>query len=89
MVLLTFIPIWDILFIEVILMPMQFGEILQQLMDENKLTPRQLAKALRISLVMLNNFTRCADEPDFNLLKRMAAYFHVSTDYLVGYDGEA
>ena len=68
---------------------MQFGEILQLLMDENNVAPRQLAKALRISLLMLKNFTRCVDEPDLDLLKRMAAYFHVSTDYLVGYDGES
>ena len=67
---------------------MQFGEILQQLMDENEVTPRQLAKALRISIVMLKNFTRCIYEPNFDLLKRMAAYFHVSTDYMIGYDGE-
>ena len=67
---------------------MQFGEILQLLMDENEIAPRQLAKALRIPLLMLNNFTRCVDEPDFDLLKRMAAYFRVSTDYLVGYEGE-
>jgi len=64
---------------------MNFGHILQLLMDENEITPRQLAKALRISLVMLNNFTRCIDEPDFGLLKRIAAYFHVSTDYLLSY----
>ena len=67
---------------------MQFGEILQQLMDENKITPRQLARALRISIVMLKNFTRCIYEPDFDLLKRMAAFFHVTTDYLLNYDGE-
>ena len=52
-------------------MQLQFGETLQQLMDENEVTPRQLAKALRISLVMLRNFTRCIYEPDFDLLKRI------------------
>jgi len=67
---------------------MQFNESLQLLMDETETTPRQLAKALRISLVMLRNYTRGTDEPDIELLKRMAAYFHVSTDYLVGYEGE-
>ncbi|MCL2495643.1 MAG: helix-turn-helix transcriptional regulator [Oscillospiraceae bacterium] len=67
---------------------MQFGQILQQLMEENEITPRQLAKALRISLVMINNFTCGADDPNLDLLKRMATYFHVSTDALIGYDGE-
>jgi len=69
-------------------MQLQFGEILQLLMDENEVTPRQLAKALRISHLMVKNFTRCIDEPHFDLLKRMAAYFRVSTDVLIGYDGE-
>jgi len=67
---------------------MQFGEILQLLMDENEVAPRQLAKALRISIVMLRNFTRCVYEPDFDTLKRMARYFRVSTDYLLDYQGE-
>ena len=70
-------------------MQLEFNEILKLLMDENEVTPRQLAKALRISLLMLNTFTSGRYEPDIDLLKRMAAYFHVSTDYLVGYDGEA
>ena len=64
---------------------MQFGEILQRLLDENNITPRQAAKALRIPLLTLKNFTLCVDEPNLDLLKRIAAYFHVSTDYLVGY----
>ncbi len=68
---------------------MQFKDILQELMDENEIAPRQLAKALRISLLMLKNYTRGTDEPNIELLKRMAAYFRVSTDYLVGYNGEA
>jgi transcriptional regulator with XRE-family HTH domain len=68
---------------------MQFGQILQYLMDENNIAPRQLAKALCISHLMVKNFTLCVDEPTLDTLKRIAAYFHVSTDYLVGYDGEA
>jgi len=69
--------------------PLQFNQILRHLMEENAITPRQLAKALRISLVMINNFTCGADEPDIGLLKHMAAFFHVSTDCLIGYDSEA
>ena len=68
---------------------MQFGKILQLLMEENEVTPRQLAKALHIPLLMLNNFTRCVDEPNLATLKHIAAYFHVSTDYLLDYDGES
>ena len=68
---------------------MQFGKILQLLMAENNVTLRQLSDDLHISQSMLNNFIRCIWEPNFNTLKHMAAYFHVSTDYLIGYEGES
>ena len=65
---------------------MKFGENLRLLMEENNITPKQLAKTLRVSITMLHNYTRCLLEPDFDTLKRMADYFHVSTDTLLGYE---
>ena len=70
-------------------MKMQIGEIMQLLMDETGITPRQLAKDLRISITMMNSFLRCQQVPDYDLLKRMAAYFDVSTDDLLDYQGPA
>ena len=59
---------------------MQFGETLRLLMEESNVTSRQLAKELRIPITMVNNFTHCKLEPDLELLKRIAAYFDVSTE---------
>jgi len=66
---------------------MKFGEILRLLMEEHAITQRQLAKVLRISTTMLTNYTRCILEPDFDTLKRIAAFFEVRTDDLLDYQG--
>jgi transcriptional regulator with XRE-family HTH domain len=68
---------------------MQFGEILRLLMEESNVKPKQLAKDLRISITMMNSYIRCQQVPDFDLLKRIAAYFDVSTDDLLDYQGAA
>jgi len=36
---------------------------------------------------MLNNYTHCIIEPDFDTLKRIAAFFEVRTDDLLDYHG--
>jgi len=66
---------------------MQFGKNLRLLMEENDVTSKQLAKTLRVSITMLHNYTRCVLEPDFDTLKRVAAFFDVSTDDLLDYRG--
>ncbi|MCL2299622.1 MAG: helix-turn-helix domain-containing protein [Firmicutes bacterium] len=66
---------------------MKFGEILRMLMEEHSITPKQLAKVLRVSIVMLTNYTHCIIEPDFDTLKRIAAFFEVRTDDLLDYHG--
>jgi len=68
---------------------MKFGETLQLLMEAHSITPKQLAKALRISIVMLNNYTHCILEPDYDTLKHIAAFFEVRTDDLLDYQGPA
>ena len=66
---------------------MKFGEILRLLLEEYEWAPKQLAEALDIPLPTLEDFLRCAQEPDFDTLKRIAAYFDVSTDDLLDYRG--
>ncbi|MCL1951933.1 MAG: helix-turn-helix domain-containing protein [Oscillospiraceae bacterium] len=66
---------------------MKFGETLQLLMEAHNMTPKQLAKVLRVSITMLNNYTHCILEPDFDTLKRAAAFFEVRTDDLLDYHG--
>jgi len=66
---------------------MKFGEILQQLMEDNNITPKQLARHLCISITVLNSYTRCVSEPNFATLKRIAVFFEVRIDDLLDYRG--
>jgi len=66
---------------------MQFGETLQQLMEAHSITPKRLAKHLRISITMLNSYTRGVSEPDFDTLKRIAVFFDARIDDLLDYRG--
>jgi len=67
----------------------KFGETLRLLMETHSITPKQLAKVLRISITMLNNYMHCILEPDFDTLKRIAAFFEVRTDDLLDYQGSS
>ena len=64
---------------------MTFGEILRELLDENNLTQKDLATDLNLGATTVGNYVRGVREPDFATLKALAAYFHVSTDYLLGF----
>jgi len=64
---------------------MQFGDILRWLIEENELTQKQVSEDLHIAASTLGSYVQNTHEPDFDMLKRIAAYFHVSTDYLLDY----
>ena len=64
---------------------MQFGDILRWLIDENELTQKQLAADLHMATSTLGNYVRNLREPDYATLKRIADYFNVTTDYLLGH----
>ncbi len=63
---------------------MNFGKQLEQLIEDNDISQKQLAKALNIAPTTLNGYLHNYREPDFSTLIRFADYFHVSTDYLLG-----
>lgn len=63
---------------------MTFGQRLKSLMKEHNLTQRQLSVDLNIAASTLNGYANDHREPDFITLAQLAAYFHVSTDYLLG-----
>jgi len=64
---------------------MQFGDILRWLIEENALTQKKLSEDLLIPASTLGSYVQNVSEPDFDMLKRIADYFHVSTDYLLDY----
>lgn len=63
---------------------MNFSTRLENLMEELNFTQKQLAQELHIAPSTLNGYLRRGREPDYDTLVRLAKYFEVSTDYLLG-----
>lgn len=63
---------------------MKFGNILKELRKEKGLTQRELAKLLNISNSSLAMYETDKREPDFELVKKIAEFFDVTMDYLLG-----
>ena len=68
---------------------MKFGDVLRELLEEQNLSQKQLAAELNISASALGNYIRNNREPDFEILKRIARYFCVSTDFLLNYQSNS
>ena len=68
---------------------MQFGDILRELLEERDITQKQLSQDLCLAPSTLGNYVRNLREPDYVTLKRIADYFHVTTDYLLDYDSSS
>ncbi len=63
---------------------MKFSTRLENLLEERNLKQRQLATELHIAPSTLNGYLRRDREPDFDTLIRLAEFFEVSIDYLLG-----
>lgn len=61
-----------------------FAQRLRELRRERGLTQVQLAKKFNLSNGTIGMWETGKREPDFNITKRLAAFFHVSVDYLLG-----
>ena len=62
-----------------------FSDRLISLRKERDMTQDELARALNLSRSRVSGYESQGKEPDFELLCKMAHYFGVSTDYLLGY----
>lgn len=60
-------------------------ERLKQLRAERGLTQKELAAYLKIDRTTYVKYEAGTSEPNFATLTRLAAYFGVTTDYLLGY----
>ncbi len=67
---------------------MLFHQRLRELIEENDITQRKLAADLNIAASTVSSYVQGVREPDFSILFRLADYFHVSTDYLLGYSSQ-
>lgn len=58
---------------------------MKELRQEQKLSQTELAKILGVSQRVISNWERGEREPDFEMLEKIANFFHVSFDYLLGF----
>ena len=63
---------------------MEFHFILCKLRAQKGVTQNQAAKALEITPRQYQRFESGEQKPGFDNLRKIADYFNVSTDYLVG-----
>lgn len=63
-----------------------FSERLKKLMKDEEITAYRLAKIVGVSNQCVLNWLDEINEPKISYLKKIADYFNVSTDYLLGKD---
>ena len=64
---------------------MKFGDKLRELIEDMNITQKELANELNIAPSTVSSYVQNTREPDFETLKRIASFFQVSTDYLLGH----
>jgi len=57
-----------------------------ELRKEHKITQEELSKKIGVSRTTLVNYENGRRKPDYEILQRIADYFEVSTDFLLGRD---
>ncbi|MED4447236.1 transcriptional regulator [Bacillus thuringiensis] len=63
-----------------------FGNITRDLRKQKGITQKELAQSLKLSESTIGMYERNERQPDYNTLIRIADYFNVSTDFLLGRD---
>lgn len=61
-----------------------FSERLRELREDKKLTIRDMAKFLQITHQSYLYYEKHGGEPRYEMLVKLARFFNVSTDYLLG-----
>lgn len=62
----------------------EIGDTLSDLRKEKGLGQKELASLLNLSVGTISNYENGVHAPDLNTLCRLAEFFHVTTDYLLG-----
>jgi len=65
-----------------------FSEMLGALLKEKELTQKELSIDLGVSRNQIHYWIKNKAEPDLEILTRIALYFDVSADYLLGLEDE-
>lgn len=61
-----------------------FGEIIRELRKDKNLTQKELANILDVTNGTISNYEKEEHEPSIEALKKLADYFEVSIDYIIG-----
>lgn len=61
------------------------GERLKETRESLRLPQNKVAEELNISSQVLSNYERDVRDPSTFILKKLAEYYNVSTDYLLGF----
>lgn len=61
-----------------------FEELLEELRSDKKMTQKDLANVLHVSVGTISNYERDVYYPEIEKLINLADYFHVTIDYLLG-----
>lgn len=65
----------------------EFGENLKKLRTAYNLTQQELGAKVGLSKAVISKYENGLGYPTFNVLIRIASYFNVTTDYLLGVSG--
>ena len=66
-----------------------FDKKLKELRSENKLTQTQMALIIGCNQSMITRWEKGECEPTENIIRKVALYFNVSADYLLGIEDES
>ncbi len=65
-------------------MPFMLGKRLKRLRSEKKITQEELGKQINVTKVSVSGYENGNRSPDTETLQRLASFFNVSVDYLLG-----
>ena len=63
---------------------MKYGDRIAALREQLELTQEELAEKIGISRAALSHYEKNRRQPDYELVKKFADFFGVTTDYLLG-----
>lgn len=61
-----------------------FGDKLKELRKERNLTQEEISEICQVAKQTISNWENNVTQPSFDIVKRLAQYFGVTTDYLLG-----
>ncbi|MDQ1910383.1 helix-turn-helix transcriptional regulator [Paenibacillus sp. GD4] len=67
---------------------MKYGHRIASLRDDRKLTQEELASKVGITRAALSHYENNRREPDYDTIRKIADFFGVSIDYLMGRSDE-